>query len=178
MSHNYYNETFTYFAGTYYGYPDCCIDDYNKRSKNKFRKLIDKASCIEKNTGFMPCLKCIKHLEKNDLPVESLITDKRRCPQDFPNGDINNQDDKNLIILITNSYIKSEINNFNERSAKYYIKKGLKKGYPKCCVEYYVTHYGFEENKELNSLNPESISIGKNIGFYPCFECSQKIING
>jgi len=69
MSHNYYNEILSYFVGTYCVYPDCCIDDYdyNKRSKNKFLKLIGKASCIEKNTGFILVLAVQKKLLLNKL---------------------------------------------------------------------------------------------------------------
>jgi len=67
--------------GNYYGYPKCCIKDFEKilqRPNNLQCK-------ISKHSGFIPCMICCQLIIKDKIKIEDLIQN-RICKIPFPNG--------------------------------------------------------------------------------------------
>ena len=65
--------------GQYYGFPQCCIDDFGTR----FRAPEEKRKLC--GTGFIPCLKCN---QKSEAELIEIINANRKCPIPFPNGEL------------------------------------------------------------------------------------------
>lgn len=67
----------------YYGFPKCCgtYTTYHRfRSCNVYHK---RRVAVAKGTGFLPCLDCVRLIEKGKTTLESLIKN-RICPYPFP----------------------------------------------------------------------------------------------
>jgi len=80
---NFHGATQWASLGKYYGFPDCCIDEFvsfavtgypNRSKKRKFH-----------GTGYVPCKHCDKHLSEQALA--DIINLRRTCTDDFPNRD-------------------------------------------------------------------------------------------
>lgn len=69
--------------GSFYGYPECCINDFVKRFKEG-----DHASLLQlkvsEYTGFIPCPAHAKEIKNGTITLEGLITN-RKCKHNFPN---------------------------------------------------------------------------------------------
>ena len=67
-----------YVFGKYYGYPDCCIAEFESLGHigKRDRKLT--------GTGYMPCEKCNK---KSVNTLKFIISINRICPISFPHED-------------------------------------------------------------------------------------------
>ena len=71
-----------YDTGLYYGYPTCCIKEFNNdleigllfvnKRKRKKRQLASK-------NGFVPCQKHARLINKKEIKIENLIKN-RKCP--------------------------------------------------------------------------------------------------
>lgn len=73
--------------GKYFGYPECCINEFKKCCINKFRKSEHTKIKIPGNhTGFIPCEKCSLLVIKGEKKISDLITN-RYCLREFPNDD-------------------------------------------------------------------------------------------
>ena len=70
--------------GNYYGYPKCCIKEFNNRyNKKPPNKLQYK---VAKHQGFIPCIVCCKLIKHNEIKIENLIQN-RECELSYPNDE-------------------------------------------------------------------------------------------
>jgi len=67
--------------GKYYGYPDCCINDFVERN---FDEGLSAEQEKTYNHGFIPCQKCAERILKGETTLELLITN-RRHNNPYPN---------------------------------------------------------------------------------------------
>ena len=80
-------------SGEYYGYPECCIQDFLNRAtaldyhyptdKNASVEISPEQDSVHKNYGFIPCHECAKKIIWESTTLEGLIKD-RKCPNPFP----------------------------------------------------------------------------------------------
>lgn len=77
-----------YKMGRYYGYPNCCINDFVLRTQNdqKYEPIQELAG---QYSGYVPCINCSKKIVKNDLSIETFIK-HRKCKTSFPINDKEN----------------------------------------------------------------------------------------
>lgn len=66
-------------AGLYFGYPDCCIDNYNAAYDRGERLQYQGAG------GFIPCPTCLAKADKDPKGLGSLIVN-RVCARPYPNS--------------------------------------------------------------------------------------------
>lgn len=72
-------------GGIYYGYPKCCIEEFVKYPPSE-RTTAQNAYSVHQGKGFIPCAKHAMLILKEEITLESLITN-RQCPTAFPIGD-------------------------------------------------------------------------------------------
>ena len=76
--------------GKYYGYPDCCIDQWindspyaNGKPGNKITELQEEVYQMgSKDYGFYPCDKCCLKIIRGQITIDQLIIN-RICPDKF-----------------------------------------------------------------------------------------------
>ena len=77
--------------GTYYGYPDCCIQEFitnsNTMATRQKTKQKEVKRRVSKHSGFMPCYYHSCKILKNELKLEDLIRN-RICDKPFPGIDV------------------------------------------------------------------------------------------
>ncbi|WP_276978383.1 hypothetical protein [Flavobacterium filum] len=69
--------------GLYYGYPICCIIDFIRR---EYELTHEQQHFADTGNGFIPCPDCSIKLLRNELTIESLLSN-RLCKQPFPKDD-------------------------------------------------------------------------------------------
>jgi hypothetical protein len=77
--------------GEFFGYHQCCIDDYLKGEEEHGRGDLDRLTHFQLKyqritkgrTSFMPCPTHAKQIVKNKLPLKTLVSN-RICSVDFP----------------------------------------------------------------------------------------------
>ena len=69
--------------GEYYGYPKCCIEEFEK---NKLKRPSKLQSKISKFQGFIPCISCCKLIMEDKIKIYNLIQN-RECELPFPNDE-------------------------------------------------------------------------------------------
>lgn len=84
-------------GGQYYGYPNCCIEQFIGRFVLIQTGIISVhvAASVSKDkiwdgTGFLPCKKCQEQITDQaslDDFVRRVIAPKRKCPTAFPKDD-------------------------------------------------------------------------------------------
>jgi len=67
------------FMGTYFGYPECCIEDFCTRDSEP-TPLQEQ---VHDGTGFIPCPSCCNKILSGETTLEGLISN-RRCKIPFP----------------------------------------------------------------------------------------------
>jgi hypothetical protein len=73
-------------VGTYYGYPECCIEFF---IQNMF--YVEKRNKAQKNikasgeTGFIPCTKHAKQILNKSITIQDILQN-RKCETEFPYG--------------------------------------------------------------------------------------------
>lgn len=72
--------------GEYFGYPECCIDNFIKVNDGRFsnKNLHPMAAEISSKTGFIPCDKHADQLLNDEIKLEDLF-DNRIHSLPFPN---------------------------------------------------------------------------------------------
>jgi hypothetical protein len=71
-------------VGKFLGYPECCTEAFIKVSRLHLELKIEKVRLITgKSSGFLPCLKHAKMIEKGKITLESLIKN-RKVKEPFP----------------------------------------------------------------------------------------------
>jgi hypothetical protein len=70
-------------TGRFYGYPDCCIEDFKKRLIDSFIMPTNIQIKVSNNTGFIPCQNCSEKVIKENLKINNLIVN-RQCSKKFP----------------------------------------------------------------------------------------------
>lgn len=71
--------------GVYFGYPDCCIEEFVAFQDDLGRKQsIQMDPKVHQHTGFIPCVKHCRQIKTGRLELEDLITN-RVCRSRFPN---------------------------------------------------------------------------------------------
>jgi hypothetical protein len=68
--------------GKWFGYPECCINDFVTRGENDFIRPTRNQSKISNHSGFIPCSYCSWKVLSKQCKLEDLI-DKRRAPYPF-----------------------------------------------------------------------------------------------
>lgn len=89
--------------GEYFGYPKCCIDYVENRTESQ--KVLDfdiKDDMSE--TGFIPCPVCRTSKTTEQLTAE--IKQNRKCPTDFPNGEM--AGNLNFVHYLFDTYVKGD----------------------------------------------------------------------
>jgi hypothetical protein len=71
-----------YKCGKYYGYPNCCINDFVIRVHNN-QKVKPIQEFTGQYTGFVPCINCSKKIIKEKLSPHDIIKN-RKCKSKFP----------------------------------------------------------------------------------------------
>ena len=69
--------------GKYFGYPKCCIEEFEKNRRKRPNKLQRETS---KYQGFIPCISCCKLIMEDKIKIENLIKD-RECELSYPNDE-------------------------------------------------------------------------------------------
>lgn len=73
-------EEFWFFTGKYFGYPECCIQDFLKRTR-KITLLTPDQERVHNGHGFVPCPQCAAKVKDS----AELIVD-RKCTTPFPDS--------------------------------------------------------------------------------------------
>ena len=68
--------------GKWFGYPDCCINDFVTRGENDFIRPTRNQCKMSKNSGFIPCSYCSWKVLSKQCTLEELIN-KRKAPYPF-----------------------------------------------------------------------------------------------
>lgn len=85
--------------GKYYGFPQCCIDEFESGlSMGKTRKF--------EGTGYIPCEKCNENVEKDELI--KYINENRTHPLPFPEDCGNNFSENVFRMLFSEKYTSFE----------------------------------------------------------------------
>ncbi len=80
-------QTYIQYMGKYFGYPDCCIKEFEAMIPVFMRpKVVQEANSTVQDCGFVPCEKCAKRVVSGEITLNELIT-KRICPTPFPYHD-------------------------------------------------------------------------------------------
>lgn len=61
------------YRGKYFGYPDCCIEEFCQLLHYPLNREISK---LTKKHGFIPCAECRQKIENGEATLESLITNR------------------------------------------------------------------------------------------------------
>ena len=69
--------------GIYFGYPQCCIDDFRKNVLSGIK--MSTVNLKDNGTGFIPCNAHKTQIENGEITLEHLISN-RYCKQSFPDG--------------------------------------------------------------------------------------------
>lgn len=86
------NSTYYRKAGEYFGYPDCCIQEFVERgeqmekakSPEEFSPFTEKQLQVVDGAGFIPCKKCADKLLETGKRVDTLVdTEKRQAPYSY-----------------------------------------------------------------------------------------------
>ena len=67
--------------GKYFGYPKCCIEEFEKNRRKRPNKLQRETS---KYQGFIPCISCCKLIMEDKIKIDNLIQN-RECELPYPN---------------------------------------------------------------------------------------------
>jgi hypothetical protein len=71
--------------GLHFGYPPCCIEQYQRRilksHKSLYDELLPKVGID--NTGFIPCIDHLMLLVSKSITIEEVLKD-RKCQHVFP----------------------------------------------------------------------------------------------
>jgi len=70
-----------YKNGKFYGYPECCINQFIYNIKNKKKHTKDQIR-VSKYKGFIPCEFHTKLILEGKMKLEDLIND-RKCKKEF-----------------------------------------------------------------------------------------------
>lgn len=89
--------------GIYFGFPTCCIQEFNERMTVLARAPKDRKL---KGTGFVPCKHCTL---KSEAELIAEINSERLCPTPFPCLDIASDHDENEVTQLV-------LNKLNARS--------------------------------------------------------------
>lgn len=68
-------------AGEYFGYPQCCIDDF--KSRDTALTITPEQRKVHNFVGFIPCPACTERILKGEITQAELITN-RKCLTPFP----------------------------------------------------------------------------------------------
>jgi hypothetical protein len=74
-----------YETGKYYGYPNCCINDFVLRMCND-QPCEPIQELAGKYSGYVPCIKCSKKIDLHRFSIEQIIKN-RKCKSKFPSDD-------------------------------------------------------------------------------------------
>lgn len=77
------NKPYFTAIGRYFGYPECCIEDFNSREN---ALTINEDQQKANSNGFIPCPACSKEIVEGKVTIDELIKD-RIHPEKFPNDD-------------------------------------------------------------------------------------------
>lgn len=74
-----------YYTGKFYGYPDCCIDDFVSRiiTEEYSDGMTEAQHQVHDGTGFIPCHSCATKIVNGETTLEGLIQN-RQCSNPFP----------------------------------------------------------------------------------------------
>lgn len=74
-----------YYTGKFYGYPDCCIDDFVGRiiTEEFSDGMTKEQDQVHQNLGFIPCHSCAVKIINGETTLEGLIKN-RQCRNPFP----------------------------------------------------------------------------------------------
>lgn len=61
--------------GIYFGFPECCIIDFCKRSCNEWQ-YTNEQQLVHDHTGFVPCKKCSNKILEGKETLESLLKNR------------------------------------------------------------------------------------------------------
>ena len=90
--------------GRYYGFPDCCIDYFANRDMHGI--TADNATeFVLQGTGFIACPHCRANKTAEQLTDE--IKQNRKCPTDFPNGEM--AGNLNFVHYLFDTYVKGDL---------------------------------------------------------------------
>lgn len=115
MDENYY--IMITLIGKYYGYPDCCIDEFTEtqffQKKRLHPDIYDDEIMQLKNVkgGFLPCVKHMKMIINDEVTIKDLIYN-RICETEYPNFEKNIIKMRIFISTIKShlSYVRKNIN--------------------------------------------------------------------
>jgi hypothetical protein len=97
-----------YACGIYYGYPECCVEQFSKDACNETVELYPEAPWI--GTGFIPCPACAQKIGPDfSRFVDEVITPRRIEPVPFSVGHGPMRDHKGLVEIIENHYLKKKL---------------------------------------------------------------------
>lgn len=66
--------------GEYFGYPQCCIDEFGR---NPLNQRLEEQNVASNGTGFIPCKMHAIMILRGKIQLKDLITN-RQCPFKFP----------------------------------------------------------------------------------------------
>ena len=69
-------------TGAYYGYPKCCVQEYERNSRSGWGHP-ESQRVVGEHTGFIPCTDHSVKLLAGEIELKDLIKD-RFCPSPFP----------------------------------------------------------------------------------------------
>lgn len=79
------------YLGNYFGYPDCCIEDFCKRPDASTITEVQRA--VHNGNGFIPCPSCAHKVLTGVTTIKKLIDpEKRKAARPYPYGSINSLD--------------------------------------------------------------------------------------
>lgn len=79
------------YLGNYFGYPECCIEDFCKRPDASTITEVQRA--VHNGNGFIPCPSCAHKIITGVTTIQKLIdTEKRESDRPYPYGTINTLD--------------------------------------------------------------------------------------
>lgn len=77
------NKDYWQKAGEYFGYPQCCIDDFIRRCETEKYSITKEQEFVNSGHGFVPCHNCACKLIEDKKATASLIVN-RIHPEPFP----------------------------------------------------------------------------------------------
>lgn len=116
--------------GRYYGYPNCCIQEFIKRYIEQYEHTEEQVS-VANGTGFVPCIECTKKITDGEINLEGLIKNRKHF-NEFPNDEMmyNPQDEYDYLFggkkLNPVGYEIEKLNKMNRRQRRAYLKNKKK----------------------------------------------------